>query len=75
MATDVIKLVETDSEFLEKIGNKIELSGEEWFFIPHWFMKVAEGKYVFCSFENLPERVKKAVEDIGITSIVDYVKS
>lgn len=53
MAT--IKLVKTDSEFLETASRKVVLTdGRTFFYCPYWFEKVSEDTYQQYSFEQLP---------------------
>lgn len=52
-----IKLIETDSEFLEVAGTKFTDGGREFYYLPYWYEKVGEHLYKQCSFENLPESI------------------
>lgn len=64
MPTKVInvKLVETDSEFLENCASKVTTSnGDEWFYMPLWFKKIRNNVYTEYNYENLP---KELIEQI-----------
>jgi len=50
-----IKLIETDSLFLEKTANIIN---NEWFYMPYWFKKVGDGLFIQYSFDQLPDELK-----------------
>jgi hypothetical protein len=55
--TPNIKLIETDSIFLEKTSNKILINGEEWY-QPLWYKKISDGIFIQYQFEDLPNFIK-----------------
>jgi len=59
--TPNIKLIETDSNFLEKTSNKILINGEEWY-QPLWYKKISDGIFIQYQFEELPDFIKKEIE-------------
>lgn len=60
--TNNVKLVETDSQFLEKVCTKVTtLSGQEWLNCPFWYRKVAEGVYEEVEFCKLPSEVRRII--------------
>ena len=59
--TPNIKLIETDSNFLEKTSNKILINGEEWY-QPLWYKKISDGIFIKYQFEELPDFIKKEIE-------------
>ena len=56
-----IKLIQTDSEFLEMTATKISTRGEDWYYQPFWYKKVAEGLFEQVNYENLPDHVKQHI--------------
>lgn len=56
-----IKLIESDSKFLEKVSHKITSNGEEWFHMPFWYKKISENTYEEVFFENLPTHVTNLI--------------
>lgn len=61
--TTELKLIETDSEFLEKIANKINVLGDEWFYMPFWFKKTGDNRFVIYTFDKLPDCVKEFIKE------------
>lgn len=59
-----LKLLPTDSAFLEKFCNKIESRSGEWFWMPYWFKKVGEDIYEQYSFDKLPQEIKDEINKI-----------
>ena len=64
MSTIVLKYTETDSKFLEECASKIELEGNEWFYMPFWFKKVGDGKFAIYNFSQLPENIKNHLQQL-----------
>lgn len=65
MSTTIItnvKLIETDSKFLEKVSNMVSVGGQHFYYMPYWYRKVAEGVYEELKFDKLPNSVKKIME-------------
>lgn len=58
-----IKLIKTDSEFLEVAATKIHTNGQEWYYLPFWYKRVGEDTFEQVRFENLPK------------FIIDYINS
>lgn len=56
-----IKLIESDSEFLEKVANKITVHSEDWYYMPFWYRKISENTYKEVRFEDLPESVMEFI--------------
>jgi len=56
-----VKLIETDSEFLEVAGHKVEAEGKEFYYLPFWYEKISGGLYKQHKFENLPSEVIKMI--------------
>lgn len=54
-----IKLVETDSLFLESVANRITGKFGDWYYMPFWFKKIGDGLYEEYKFEDLPDGFKK----------------
>ncbi len=63
MSTQVLKLIETDSEFLEKAANKVTCEGEEWFYMPFWFKKTGNGLFQEHRFSQLPDYLKRQIRN------------
>lgn len=64
MSEQKIKLIETDSQFLEMMSNVINnVNGHDWFYMPFWFKKISDGVYEAYFFEDLP---KEVIERINI---------
>lgn len=62
-----INLVESDSEFLEKVAGKVNFeNGEEWMYMPFWYRKVGPGLYLEYSFEYLPEGLKEELAKLKL---------
>lgn len=60
--TNNVKLIETDSQFLDKVGSKITtFNQEQWYNIPNWYRKVAEGVYEEVEFKNLPSEIRRII--------------
>jgi hypothetical protein len=59
-----VRLIETDSNFLEKVSTAINDNGEQWYFMPFWFRKISEGVYEQVPFEKLPNRISHAVRNL-----------
>lgn len=60
----VLKLIETDSKFLETCASKIPYNGSDWYHFPFWFKKVGENLFAEYSFEQLPNGIKKEIESL-----------
>lgn len=56
-----IKLIETDSNFLENTSNKILINGEEWY-QPLWYKKISDGIFAEYHFEELPDFIKNQIK-------------
>ena len=52
-----LKLTQTDSDFLEKTATKLAVNEEEWFYMPYWLHKAADGIFVQYPFNDLPDHV------------------
>ncbi len=63
MSTVVLKLVDTDSEFIERIGSYLSDGGESWYYMPFWFKKIKKGLYVQYKFDELPDDIKKIITE------------
>lgn len=61
MSKQTLKVSVTDSKFLESAANKISVNHEEWFYMPFWFHKAADGVYVKYPFNELPDHVKNYI--------------
>lgn len=61
MSKTTLELVQTDSEFLDKAANKITINGEEWYYLPFWFHKVADGKFLKYPFKDIPDHVREFI--------------
>jgi hypothetical protein len=57
-----IKLIESDSDFLEKVANKITVHTDEWYYMPFWYRKVSKNTYQEVMFENLPQSIIQFIE-------------
>lgn len=56
--TNNVKIIETDSQFLDKVSYKITTTNqEEWYHIPNWYRKVSDGVYEEVELCNLPSEV------------------
>ena len=56
-----VKLLSTDSDFLENSAEKISSFGEDWYYLPFWYKKIdsEDGNlYEIYSFDKLPEQLK-----------------
>ncbi len=62
MSTQTLKLIETDSDFLNKVSNKINFNGEDWMHCPFWYRKISNGMFVEYRFEDLPEEFKEWIK-------------
>jgi hypothetical protein len=60
--TTNVKLIETDSDFLEKVSHKISVSGENWYYMPFWYKKIAENVYQQVDFKDLPPDVISIIQ-------------
>lgn len=60
--TTNVKLIETDSMFLEAVSHKVCVGEEEFYHMPFWYKKVSEGVYVELSFDKLPQSVKNIMQ-------------
>lgn len=62
MSTIVLKLLETDSKFLEAAAAKVpDIAGGDWYHLPYWYKKVGEGLFVEYRFEDLPDELKNEI--------------
>lgn len=53
-----VKYEKDSSDFLEKTATKVVLpSGDEWFYLPHWYKKVGEQTFEIVTFEKLPNEL------------------
>lgn len=57
-----VKMIKTDSEFLEVVANKITVGEEEWYFMPFYFKKVGTDLFEQVPFSKLPEHVQKHIQ-------------
>lgn len=55
-----IKLIKTDSEFIETAGAKVD---GIYFYLPYWYKKVGDGLYEQLQFENLPDELKERIRE------------
>lgn len=65
--TEYLKVVESDTEFLEKVGHQLNVINdndemEVYLYMPFWFKKIGNHIYQELSFDKLPEHVKDAIE-------------
>lgn len=60
--TNILKLVETDSDFLEKAAHELLVDGETWMSLPFWFKKKGNGVYEVVTFDKLPDYVKEKIK-------------
>lgn len=61
--TTNVKLIETDSMFLEEVSHMACVGEEQFYYMPFWYKKVSEGVYVELTFDKLPPSVKKVMEN------------
>ena len=57
------KITPEESLLLEKYGKRIEVNGEVWFCLPHWWRKHGSNFYEIVPFEKLPDSVKNVLEN------------
>ena len=62
MSTQVLKLVETDSVFLEATAHKVNIGDEEWFYQPFWYKKLKNGMFIQYRFDEIPKYVLTELE-------------
>lgn len=62
MSTIALKLIETDSKFLEVAGSAITVNGNEYFSLPFWYKKIGDGLFVEYRFEDLPQELKNELQ-------------
>jgi len=70
MSKQTLKLCQTDSKFLEMAAHKIVVNGEEWFFMPWYFHKAADGIFVEYPLGELPNHVREYINtERGLNAI------
>jgi len=58
-----IKLIKTDSEFLEVAATKVSrIDGSDWYYLPFWYRKVGEDLYEQVTWDKLPESLKHHIQ-------------
>ncbi len=57
-----VKLIETDSRFLEMVSHKVNIGNENYYHIPFWYRKISEGVYEEISFDKLPKELTDFIE-------------
>lgn len=63
-----IKLIETDSKFLEKAASIIPYNGNDWYYMGSWFKKVSEGIFEEYGFNEMPAGLLKEIQKArGVT--------
>jgi len=60
--TTNVKLIETDSMFLEKVSSKIVSNGQNWYYMPFWYKKIAENVYQQVDFKDLPPDIINIIQ-------------
>jgi hypothetical protein len=68
--TNNVKLIETDSKFLEKVSAMIDLDGEIWYHMPFWYRKIAENVYEEVRFTDLPKNLQDRVRSFRDNLVV-----
>lgn len=61
--TTNIKLIETDSEFLEKVSHKVNIGDKSYYHIPFWYRKISEGVYEEIPFYKLPKELTDFIQE------------
>lgn len=61
--TQILRLIKTDSDFLDKCANKVSINGEEWLYMPFWFKKEGDGLFSEYRFEQLPDYMKEGIKN------------
>lgn len=59
MAT--IRLIETDSKFLEVAGNMLWDGEKTFYYLPNYYEKVGENLYKEYEFEELPDNIVEII--------------
>lgn len=73
MSTQTLKLIETDSDLLQKVSHKVKFNGEDWMHIPFWYRKVGDGLFVEYRFDDLPEDFKSWIRKLRVENLNDTV--
>ncbi len=60
-----VKLIETDSKFLENTSHCVyDVNGSNYYYMPFWFKKVSDGVYIEYGFDELPEELKSRLRSL-----------
>jgi len=61
----ILKMVVTDSNFLESTANCIyDFQGADWYYQPFWYKKLGDGLFQQFSFEELPTELKNEIKEL-----------
>jgi len=58
MSTQRLKLIKTDSEFIETAGQMVEVNGTKYYHLPYWYKKIGDELYEEMKFGDLPKDLK-----------------
>jgi len=60
--SNILTTTDEVSSFIEGFTQCYMETGNEYFYIPHWFLKHGVNKYEILSFEKLPKEIKDYIQ-------------